>query len=136
MGPNYSKPQICLLFGLTCCPACIGTMPSLLPELTTCTRKLIAKLSNSWNRREGLVIRHPNISFAHKDLLKYDGMRLKQLGNSVFAGWHWNFIIEPRRHENITWWPSYLKFRTAFALSLNKLLFASFKVGWVKLVLA
>ena len=31
-----------------------------------------------------LVIRHPNISFAHKDLLWYDGTHLTQLGNSVF----------------------------------------------------
>ena len=32
----------------------------------------------------GLVIRHPNISFAHKDLFRYDGTHLNQLGNSVF----------------------------------------------------
>ena len=55
------------------------------------------------------------------------GMHLNQLGNSVFGGWPWNFIIER---------PFYLKFSTAFAFSLNKLLFASFKAVWVKLILA
>ena len=32
----------------------------------------------------GLVIRYSNISFAHKDLFRYDGTHLNQLGNSVF----------------------------------------------------
>ena len=32
----------------------------------------------------GVIIRHPNISFAHKDLFRYDGTHLNQLSNSVF----------------------------------------------------
>ena len=32
----------------------------------------------------GVIIRHPNISFARKDLFRYDGTHLNQLGNSVF----------------------------------------------------
>ena len=78
-------PQICLLFGLTCCPASIGTMPSLLPELTLCSRKSIA--NKQFLKSEGggwLVNRHPNISFALKELFRFDDTHPNRLGNSVF----------------------------------------------------
>ena len=42
------------------------------------------KVKQSLKIEGGLVIRHPNISFARKDLFRYDGTHLNQLGNSVF----------------------------------------------------
>ena len=48
-------------------------------------RKEVNRKVEHFLKSEGrLVIRHPNISFAHKDLFRYDGTHLNQLGNSVF----------------------------------------------------
>ena len=42
------------------------------------------KVKQFLKSERGLVIRHPNISFAHKELFRYDGTHHNQLGNLVF----------------------------------------------------
>lgn len=49
------------------------------------TRKAVNRAVKQFLRREGgLVIRHPTITFAQKQLFRYDGTHLNELGNAAF----------------------------------------------------
>lgn len=49
------------------------------------TRKAVNRAVKQFLRREGgLVIRHPTITFAQKQLFRYDGTHLNDLGNAAF----------------------------------------------------
>jgi lysophospholipase L1-like esterase len=47
-------------------------------------KNLNRKVKQFLKQEGGLVIRYPSITFAHKDLFRYDGTHLNDLGNSVF----------------------------------------------------
>jgi hypothetical protein len=74
-------------------------MPKVRPVLRECGRILTVKLGTFSKYGEGLI--HQTITFAEKQLFRYDGTHLNDLGNAVllndFQGGLETFVITANR---------------------------------------